>query len=588
MTGLAAGLACLAGGWVAALVARRTQARFLARPKADVGVHTASADHPVPSDAAVAARVGGFEAWRLVIHPVFLVGLGLVAILFFGPASGRLDLEGAAQDGGVYLVPFAWGAMIAANLGALRARRHGVEELCRSLPATAATRTAGHLLSGFVALAAGSVLLALALANEVLFRDAYGTPNLGMLTVGPLIVLGGCVLGVLTARWAPSAIVGVLLVIGTFAVEGVAGSSGTSPARWLQFWVQVVAEDGGHPFPGPSDWHVLYLVGLVGIGATVGVARHGLTRGVAGLGVVALAAAGIAGIAQTRQPSAAEVRRQAAVFTRAPEACEERAAIRYCVTSEKDRDRFDDIERSVQGVLARVPGPVRNAPLVVSERRTKIVSNSNCTPTPAIELLSPLVRPHVSPQEAWPADNEVHPVPGGWDSECNLNDHGIVLTLQVGSWAVGLPPTQAGTSPPCRADGQARSVLALWLAGQSHPRAPEAIRDVLAQSRELGLGAAVGFNWATWPNWGVAWADADLALALVLLERPEGDMARIVTDHWADLADPGTPSSRFAALAGVEPQVSRAPTVVAEHSHSLEPAIRLTDRLMAQGLPACP
>lgn len=589
MTGLAAALFAVALGAVAAFLARRSQKRFLTAPAPahQVKPSTATAGHGA-GWALTAARIGGFEAWKLLLHPVLLVGLGLSTILFFGPASEATDLASAAQDSGVVLVPFAWAAMIAANLAALRSRREGTDELIESLPTAPVTRTLGHLLSGFAASGVGVGLLVVVIVNEELFRGVFGTPNLAMLTVGPLIVLGGCFLGVLTARWVPSVIVGVLLVIATFVIEGVTGSSGTSPARWLQFWVQAVGEDGGHPFPGPVDWHVLYLVGLVGIGAAVALARHGLTRGVAALGALALLAAAAAGIAQTRQPSDSEVRRQAALYTRAPDVCETRSGVRYCVTDDSGRKLFGRWQGPVQAVLSRVPEAARTAPLLVSERQQKIVSNLHCTPTPAIELLSPRVRPLLSPDQVWPEDGDVHPDPEWpWDSECNLTDHGIVLTLQVGAWAVGLPPTQPGSKPPCRADGQARSVLALWLGAQGDPEAPRAVADVLQASRDRALGVAVAYDWAAWPNWGVAWADSDMALALDLLKLPADDVAAVVRAHWDRLVDPAATSAEFAGLAGV---TTRSPLPAPNlDSHGNFGHIEdLTDRLVGSGLPSCP
>lgn len=590
MTGALAGLLALALGFAGVVSARRVQARFMAGPASattGTGPPDEAGPRAVPPGALVAVRLAGFEAWKLLVHPVLLVGLGLSAILFLGSALEPTDLAAAAQDSGVVLVPFAWAAMIAANLGALRSRRDGADELISSLPSTPHIRTLGHLLSGFAAAGVGVALLLLAIANEVLLRDAFGTPNLGMLGVGPLIVLGGCFLGVLTARWVPSVIVGILLVIATFAVEGVGGSSQTSPARWLQFWVQVLGEDAGHPFPGPSDWHVLYLVGLVAIGAFVALARHGLTRNLVGFGAVALLVAGVAGVAQTRPLSDAEVRRQVALLTRAPAECDERDGVRYCV--HKNRNRISQWQPVVAAVLARVPEQSGREPLLVSEREPKIVSNRNCTPTPLLDNQAPRVRAAVDPGDVWTADGAVHPGrEWPWDSECNFTDHGLVLSLQVGAWAVGLPPSQAATEAPCRADHQARSVLALWLAGQSDPGAPRAIGDLFDASWQIGLGVAVGFDWATWPNWGVAWADTDMALALALLERPADEVARIVSENWSRLIDPSTPAAEFAAMAGVAvPRVTMKPPE-AEHSHSLGRVIELTDEIVGSGLPSCP
>ena len=101
------------------------------------------------------------------------------------------------------------------------------------------------------------------------------------------------------------------------------------------------------------------------------------------------------------------------------------------------------------------------------------------------------------------------------------------------------------------APGRARSVVALWLAGQSTPGAAGALEDI---GRGSGPGPNVDFgDSANWPSWGVAYAKADLAMALALLERPADEVGKVVLDHWDRVVDPATSAAEVAVLAGLPP-----------------------------------
>jgi len=499
--------------------------------------------------AAVVRALTPTEARRLIRHPSFLIGVVLAVLLIRTAASGNI-LSDADADVALGLVPLAWATMIATNLSTLRGRRDGTGELFESAPSSPAVRTLAHLLSGWVAVGAGAIVLLGWLALEWQAGGTVGSPNVAELVVGPLLVAGAAALGVLAARWVPHPLVGALLVVATVFVQGKLSESGASPFRWMAFVVEAGADDG-QPFPGPVDWHVLYLAGTVLIAGVLATARHGFQRRVVLCLAVAVGITGLAAIAQTRPLSGAEVRRQAAMLTHPDLECETRAGVRYC-TRRHFGARVDQWEGPVQGVLARVPAEVRDRGLVVSMRDLNVVSNAMCTPTPRLRLLSERVRAHVDQALVWPADGAVHPdKEWPWDEECSFTDHGVALTVQVGAWAVGLPPAQAATSPPCVASGQARSVVALWLAGQSTPGGARGLADI---GRGSGPGPTVNFGGsANWPSWGVAYAKTDLDLALTLLQRPAEEVERVVLGHWDRLVDPAMSTGELAALAGLPP-----------------------------------
>ncbi len=497
---------------------------------------------------AVVRALAGREAIRLLRHPSFVVGVVLTALLIDSAAYTNIlpEADGAAV---VAMAILGWATLIATNLATLRARREGTDGLFDSLPTPATSRTAAHLVGGLAGVPVAIVVFAGYLAY-VVAQGAIGSPNVAELLVAPLLVAGGAVLGVLVARWAPHPLMAPLVVIATIVVQGKLSESETSPFRWMAFSPESVGLDDGNPFPGPVDWHLLFLLGTVAIAAGLALARHGFSRRVATFLMGAVAVSGAAAYAQTRPLSDANARRQAAALTAPELECELRGGVRYCVEPGYGV-RVGQWDEPVQAVLARVPDPVREGGLVVSMREPNVVGNTDCSPKPMLEMVSPRVRALVTPEQVWPADNAVHPWRyWPWDPGCSFVDHGTVLTVQVGSWAVGLPPAQSST-PPCVASGQARSVLALWLAGQSTPGAPEALAEVLRTSLRLGGGDTVSFDSNNWPNWGVAFSHQDMATAIALLERPADEVGQVVLAHWDRLVDPSTPSAELAGLAGV-------------------------------------
>lgn len=516
---------------------------------------------------AVVRALTRLEARRFLRHPAFLVGVFLSVLLIRTAASGSI-LTDADGDVALGLVPLAWATMVATNLTALRGRRDGTGELYESVPSSPTARCLAHLFSGWVAVAGGGVVLLGWLTLEWQGGGAVGSPNVAELLVGPLLVAGAAALGVLAARWLPHPVVGALLIPASIVVQGVLSSSGSSPYRWMDFVPDAALEDG-HPFPGPVDWHVAYLAGTILIAGVLAVARHGFRRRLALCLAGAVAVTGVVAIAQTRPLSDAEARRQAALLTHPDLECETRAGVRYCA-QEDFRVRFDQWEGPVQAVLSRVPAEVRARGLVVSMRDLNVISDSLCTPTPRLRLLPERVRAHADPGLVWPADGAVHPDrEWPWDEECSFTDHGVALSVQVGAWAVGLPPAQAATSSPCVASGHARSVVALWLAGQSTPGAAGALADI---GRGSGPGPIVDFgDSANWPSWGVAYAKADLALALTLLARPADEVGRVVLDQWDRFVDPATSAGELAVLAGLPPTTAGPDALPASSSAPLCP-----------------
>lgn len=219
-------------------------------------------------DRSVWAVLGGSEIRRLVLHPVFLASLAFVAItagvdLRPGPREAYSVVTSA---GTFFLGPFTF---FAANLLASRDRRHRTEEWLSSLPATRQQRTAAALLActGPVAVAALLVLVAyIGFGSAGLFvRHPHPLEMLSVL----LGVLGGGLLGVMVARWAPWPGAAALVMVALVAVHI------SLPERFALLGAYVEFARWGEPswawaglIDGSRAWHVVYLLVLGAMAAT--------------------------------------------------------------------------------------------------------------------------------------------------------------------------------------------------------------------------------------------------------------------------------------------------------------------------------
>src|SRR4051812_14800408 len=152
-----------------------------------------------------------------------LVGFGvtlLVTALSLSRSPGtRFNAVTAAPTfyAGVFVI-------LAANLVATRDRRAGATEMLAAAPTPDLWRT----LSLIIAAAAP----ALACAGLVLLADGYlratggyvVAPSAWYLAQAPLTILGGCLLGILVARWLPYRAAPYLVVIAVVAANVMASN----------------------------------------------------------------------------------------------------------------------------------------------------------------------------------------------------------------------------------------------------------------------------------------------------------------------------------------------------------------------------
>jgi hypothetical protein len=496
------------------------------------------------------------EGWRLLRHPATLAGLAIsvwwLAIDGRGllPVLDRADVSTAGA-----VLPLAGGVFLAANLATLRSRRHGTEELYDAAPAAPATRTGAHLagLAGVVAL---GVVLVAAKLGWLAANAGVNTPSLAEAAVGPAVVALAGVLGVLAARWAPSPVVGpvallALIVLQFLRVDWLTGHESLPGYLWLRPWhEQQLAREVSFR---PAGWHLVYLAALTGLLVVVALARHGRSpkRLLAG-GLALLVLAGSAW-AQARPAPAATAATivQTVEHPQAIQACQQRGTVRYCYFPAY-RPWLAGWATAVEPVLARLPAAARSRPVEVRQDIGELWQLGGLSQRTTSRLLS---------GRRWHVPGVI-PVGMTWRTGRAGEADAAQLALRAAAWTVGLPqefssPDQVGGV--CDTNGQARGVIALWLAAQARPGAAENLRAIFAAPPTAPdaqryfvetLGGSYLLGRAP-PPW--LWSKTDGTYAVELLDRPADQVAAALAPHWDRLTDPATPTAELVSALGLRP-----------------------------------
>jgi hypothetical protein len=553
------------------------------------------------------------EGGRLTRHPIFLGGLLLSAVAFViatkhrAPVLHRDDiLTGAA------LLPLAGATMLVSNLAALRSLRHGTGELFDSTATTRHRRTMGHLLSIVWAAGAAALMVVLFMAYLVALGPV-GVPSAFELLAGPAIVglLGA--LGVLVATWWPSVAAGPVILVGVGALQLALSLlvahnvEGTSGLRWLAPWVSLTNNDGTPPRElviRPAGWHLLYLLALTITLGSLALVRSGLPlrRGVV-VGF-ALAVAVSSGVMQTLPPSGTHLLELAAMVEHAEryQVCETEASVRYCAYPAY-APWIERWQAAVTPVMARIPMTARPSGLLVQQSFAFDASGSD-VPGEVVErlndpgtirALSPN-RPAIHIGASWsrgqPDTDEQYREQGEADQE-------LALALGMAAWIVGLPRPHEGivltaedadrllqvyppderegartfifagaAYPGCEVAGQARGMIALWLAGQATPRTESLLRTLVVRDHptvyryddgtgmraELVRGLDIGGGVYYVITGGLlTWSWHEAAYAAQFLERPAGQVATLLEAHWDALIDPAARTEKVIASLGLQP-----------------------------------
>lgn len=505
-----------------------------------------TADAPV-GEAAMAWALARREGPRLLRHPLVVVGFLMGSLNLLQPTD-VVDLGAQSSNAPFFCLWVAAMTLVASHLAVRRGRRHGTEELFSVTSGPLRGRTAAHLLA--VAWpTAGATVLMLVYMGVNLAKDHYASVIWADLAVGPVLVAGAGVLGVLLGRVAPWALVPPVACIAIAAVQLSLGSPGFlhSPLRWMNFWV--TATDLPLMPRGPATAHLVYLAGLVALAVLAALLFHGLGRRLVMASLAAIALTATAAVVQGRPLPASAWSEQNDMLARpdARQNCEDRDSVRYCAFSGR-RPLIDHWQPVVQGLRQAVPDgrwPQMDVRQRVTDLDLQYVGDDARARLRA-------VLPDLPPAGASLADDgDLHPALNwGWNP--SLEELG--LALPAASRVVGLPMAPGPDRTLCDSGGQGRAVVALWLAAQAVPETEGFLRR-LARDNVVDLpgraGRYVVVEEGPMLHGGAAWAADDVGFALALLDRPVGEVRASVAAQWDRLTAPSATSGDVAAALGI-------------------------------------
>lgn len=495
----------------------------------------------------VAAALSRVEARDLVGSPWFGAGLGLLLVCYlslawvWGAGNGEHWTQVVAVA--PWLAhPLVGMIVLAAHRGATRARRDGADELFDTCPVDLTTRTWGFLASAWVPVAVlAAFFVVYGVTLGVRSPDLYGSVGADAVAVvlsALVLGAGGVALGVALGRWAPFALAPLLAVqaIGFVSLRLVtAGDPGWNPLQQLSTAPPISEETS--IFGDPPAWsHLGWLLSLTAAVVVVAIARHRRDRTVAVMGAVACLLVAATGVAATRPMPEASAARIAALVSdpAGHQSCRPAAAVPVCTYPGHD-ELAERIVDEVTPVAAMLP----DAALPVTLRQRYPGTIDDLPPEVARRL--PGGVPPV------PADEVVL---GFSASRDLIREAGSLVALRV----VGLPQEPDPDNRPLVIAGQARGVVALWLATRG--LAPGPARE-LASSRtpnDLGDREPDAFDRGyAWPDCTapVVWSAQDLRAARALLALPEETVRAVVHHGWPRWLDPATGTDQLLAEVGV-------------------------------------
>lgn len=236
----------------------------------------------------VPLALAGVDTRRMFVRVGTLGALFLVVRLF------PLQYAPSVYDGVNHLIGFyfAFVGLLVLALVATNGGRDRGQELVAALPSGGRRLVLGWV----VLLACGAILeyiLVLVLAStgdtppyRALLPDSWD------LAQGPLMLLGGGLLGLLAARllpgWAATPLCVVLAIVWVGVLSGTFSS--TTMLAPVVEWVQYRKDNRVVFEPGSFAWHNAYLLGLCGLGVVAALLREpGRRRGlvIAGAGLLA-------------------------------------------------------------------------------------------------------------------------------------------------------------------------------------------------------------------------------------------------------------------------------------------------------------
>ena len=537
------------------------------QPAQPISVPTSGSGTPLAvsgTQRAAGVQLARVEGRQLLRNEVFIVAIFMsIAILVIFGLVWASDNFGANNSWRYWLallpvfsLPFAGMTLVAMNLAALRARREGTEELFGSLPATATTRVVGHLGSVWMAFVVQIVFVVATFASGSFLTDHFGAidaASIGDIMVSFALVFCAGSLAVALARWLPNPLVAlvavVVVAIGGSAIGGIGGRH-WSLTRQLSIWPRYPDHDWAFTVR-PSWWHAAYLLSLAFVVVVVAVARQRHDRFTLLLGIGAVVLAGVTGYIQTRPMTGGDAERIAAMLSDpvAHSSCRTTDGLTLCAYHD-----YADVTtvwaRELTAPFAAV-APQQRADgfaVVWHERR--------------LDRLDPAVRERIDIDAlatSWAADQTT------WNGvEVDGTESNLINRLALGLWSVGLPSVPAGDAP-CWVGGQARAIVALWVAAQGMG-SNDSKRFVSGTWNGLGdsdSGSNVPPEWIDGYIWirdaipPVLWSAADIVAAQAMLTLDATFVRDTLWADWQQWSDPSATTADLMTELGVVPADGR-------------------------------
>jgi hypothetical protein len=246
--------------------------------------------------------LSGFQAVRLLRHPVSLVGLALtVFVMILSSRNSSRDAFSTVSS--VPIFYFGIFAFFAANLVASRERRAHSDELLAPVPTSDQRRTAAMLAATLAPAAVIAVLVSVAHVLQLAAHRYQVAPGIWHIGEAPVCVLGAGLLGVAVARWLPIRGASFVVMVALIVWNVWASNQPTdyhSLGLYVDWPVWGLGSGWAGLYPGSPPWHVAYLLALCGLAAVAamipGAGRH--RRVYVGVGLALAVLVGVCGTAQ--------------------------------------------------------------------------------------------------------------------------------------------------------------------------------------------------------------------------------------------------------------------------------------------------
>jgi hypothetical protein len=234
--------------------------RWWARRAHALPMVVGSGIHRVPVPLAVA----GLDARRLLLRPTAVLAVYVLARFALHPLPADKPYDGVNHLVGFFLAFIGLATLVL--VASLAGRDRGVE-IIEATPAARRTSVLSWMvLLTVLAVVEYAVLLIVRYARA---EPPYGEllPDAWQLSQGPLMLLGGGLLGLVAARLISAWVAAPLLAVLSIAWVGTFSSSfGITMLAPVIEWIQYHEDSRVVVEPGSFAWHNAYLLGLCGLG----------------------------------------------------------------------------------------------------------------------------------------------------------------------------------------------------------------------------------------------------------------------------------------------------------------------------------